>query len=230
MAAASARGSFAPSGSLSIGQVIARLAPEFPKLTASKLRFLEDQGIVSPTRTESGYRKFDASDVERVRLALQLQRDQYLPLSVIKQHLDDRDAARATGQQAPQAPASIHPRGRRYRKDELIQTAGATPRLFAQAVSAGLIAQAETYGTSTLTVLRAVVDLDRHGIDPRHVRAVRQAAERDVALVEAALVPLVRRGDAAGRSQAGELAPELVRRLEEIREVFLRSALSRLTP
>ena len=84
MPAASARERSSSAGLLSIGQVLARLSPEFPSLTSSKLRFLEVQGIVTPVRTESGYRKFSQADLERLRLALTLQRDQYLPLVVIR--------------------------------------------------------------------------------------------------------------------------------------------------
>ena len=92
MPAASARHRASSAGLLSIGQVLARLSPEFPSLTSSKLRFLEVQGIVTPLRTESGYRKFSQDDLERLRLALTLQRDHYLPLSVIRDYLEDVDA------------------------------------------------------------------------------------------------------------------------------------------
>lgn len=231
MPATAPRGRSAPSGLLSIGQVLARLTPEFPKLTSSKLRFLEVQGIVTPTRTETGYRKFSPADVERLRLALQLQRDQYLPLTVIREYLDDladgRDPARPDGQQLP---ASILPRGRRYRRDELIDAAGATPQLLNDAVSAGILPANESYGEQGVAVLRAIVALEDHGIEPRHLRALRQSVERDVALVEAALAPLLRRSDAGSRAKAHELAPELVRRLDEIRGALVRSAVSRVLP
>src|SRR5690606_18436510 len=96
MAAATARSKQASAGLLSIGQVLARLTPEFPGLSSSKLRYLEEQGLVTPQRTESGYRKFSPGDVDRLRLALTLQRDRYLPLGVIRQYLDDIDAGRQT--------------------------------------------------------------------------------------------------------------------------------------
>ncbi|WP_164861708.1 MerR family transcriptional regulator, partial [Microbacterium sp. CPCC 204701] len=104
MPSASARERSASAGLLSIGQVLARLSPEFPSLTSSKLRFLEVQGIVAPTRTESGYRKFSQADLERLRLALTLQRDHYLPLSVIREYLEDVDAGRD-----PATPTAVPP-------------------------------------------------------------------------------------------------------------------------
>jgi DNA-binding transcriptional MerR regulator len=77
---------------LSIGQVLARLTPEFPDLSSSKLRFLEERGLITPARTASGYRKFSPSDLERLRIILAMQRDHYLPLKVIKAYLTDLDA------------------------------------------------------------------------------------------------------------------------------------------
>jgi DNA-binding transcriptional MerR regulator len=227
MPAAQAHGRPASGGVLSIGQVLARLTPEFPALTASKLRFLEVQGIVNPTRTESGYRKFSSADLERLRLALTLQRDHYLPLARIRDYLDEVDAGREPS--SPSAvPASIVPAARRYRRDELLVAAAATPQLLNDAVSTGLIAPAEAYGEQTLSILRALVALDRHGIEPRHVRTLRQSAEREVALIESALAPLLRRADAASRGRAGELAPQLARRIDEVRSIYVRAAIERI--
>lgn len=226
MPAVSARERSSSAGLLSIGQVLARLSPEFPQLTSSKLRFLEVQGIVTPVRTESGYRKFSSDDVERLRLALTLQRDHYLPLHVIREYLEDIDAGRDPV--APGAPPSIVPAPRRYRREELLATAGAAPQLLNDAISTGVLAGADAYTEQQVALLRALVALDRHGIEPRHVRALRQSAERDVALVESALAPLLRRTDAASRGRAGELAPELAKRLDEVRGIFVRTAIERL--
>lgn len=220
----------APAGGLSIGQVLARLSPEFPALTASKLRFLEVQGIVHPLRTDSGYRKFRPADLERLRLALTLQRDHYLPLAKIRDYLDEVDAGENPAPLTTSLPASIVPGPRRYRRDELLASAGATPKLLADAVSAGVIAPTDSYTDHSLALLRGLVALDRHGIQPRHVRALRQSAEREVALVESALAPLLRRTDAASRGKAGELASQLTTRIDEVRALFVRDALDRLVP
>lgn len=226
MAAAPARSRPTAAGLLSIGQVLARLTPEFPALTSSKLRFLEVQGIVSPTRTDSGYRKFSPGDLERLRLALTLQRDHYLPLAVIRDYLEDLDAGRNPA--PPTAMPSMTATPRRYRRDELLSASGAAPQLLNDAISTGVVTAAESYPEQTVTLLRALVALDRHGIEPRHVRSLRQSAEREASLVESALAALLRRPDAASRARASELAPELAARLDEVRAIFVRSAIDRV--
>ncbi|MFS0733297.1 MerR family transcriptional regulator [Microbacterium sp. 1P10UB] len=225
MPAASARERSSSAGLLSIGQVLARLTPEFPSLTSSKLRFLEVQGIVTPTRTESGYRKFSQADVDRLRLALTLQRDHYLPLLVIRDYLADVDAGRDPA--PPTAVPSIVPAPRRYRREELLTAAGASPQLLNDAVSTGVLG-ADAYTDQSVAILRALVALDRHGIEPRHVRTLRQSAEREVALIESALSALLRRTDAASRARASDLGPELAKRLDELRGIYVRASLERL--
>jgi DNA-binding transcriptional MerR regulator len=228
MSTAAARERSSSAGLLSIGQVLARLSPEFPTLTSSKLRFLEVQGIVTPVRTESGYRKFSQNDLERLRLALTLQRDHYLPLVVIREYLEDIDAGRDPATPVAAPPPSIVPAPRRYRREELLSATGAAPQLLNDAISTGVLAGSDAYTEQHVAILRALVALDRHGIEPRHVRTLRQSAERDVALVESALSTLLRRTDASSRARASELAPELAKRLEELRSIFVRGALDRL--
>lgn len=222
-----------PGGSsqlLSIGQVLARLSPEFPDLSPSKLRFLEERQLISPARTESGYRKFSPADLERLRLVLSMQRDYYLPLKVIRGYLSDLDAGRdpvLPGGVTVQAP-SILASDRRLTRDELIREAGATSALLDDAISASLVVAAEHYGEDTLAVLRALAELRRTGIEPRHLRGFRAAAERELGLIESALVPIARRKDAASRARAAELAREIAGQLEVVRSSLIRSALGRL--
>ena len=211
---------------LSIGQVLARLGSEFEGLQASKLRFLEVQGIVTPTRTPSGYRKFSNADVERLRLALQLQRDHYLPLGVIREYLDELDEGRQPSLPAS-PPVSIHPTGRRFRRDELGPAAGAGAQLINDAISTGLLPAADSYDDRVLALLTALAALEARGIEPRHLRGIRQAAERDVSLIETAIAPLMRKQDPAARARAAEIAPELARRIEDVRQAVVRQALSR---
>jgi DNA-binding transcriptional MerR regulator len=224
MAAAAADRSAA--AQLSIGQVLAKLTPDFPGLTSSKLRYLEEQGIVTPRRTAAGYRKFSPDDLERLRLGLVLQRDHYLPLSVIREHLDETEAAGGT----LTPPPSIHPAVRSLTRADLLAAAGAAPQLLNDAISIGLIRAAETYRDRDVALMRALVALDRHGIEPRHLRAVKQSAERDADLVDKALTPLLRRADARSRAKANELGPELAARLDDVRGIFVTEALESLLP
>ena len=217
---------------LSIGQVLSRLTPEFPDLSPSKLRFLEERGLVRPARTESGYRKFSQQDVDRLRLVLTMQRDRYLPLGVIKGYLAEIDAGLS-----PVPPGSVDvvgpsmlPSGRRLTRDELIREAGATPMLLQDAVSASVIVPTESFGEDVLAVLKALVELQRCGIEPRHLRGFRAAAERELGLIETALMPVARRKDASSRARAAELAVEIARQLEVVRSSLIRSALGRFAP
>ncbi len=217
---------------LSIGQVLARLTIEFPDLTPSKLRFLEERQLIFPSRTESGYRKFSPSDVDRVKFVLSMQRDHYLPLKVIRGYLNDLDAGRE-----PELPGATILGGpsmlsgeRRFNRDEFLREAGATPQLLNDAVSSSLIAAAEVYGDEALSVLRSLVELQKSGIEPRHLRGFRAAAERELGLIESALIPVARRKDASSRAKAGELAREIAGQLEIVRSSLIRSALTRLAP
>jgi DNA-binding transcriptional MerR regulator len=215
---------------LSIGQVLARLNPEFPDLTPSKLRVLEERQLINPSRTESGYRKFSPTDLDRLRFVLSMQRDYYLPLKVIRGYLDELDAGREPvlpGGTTVTGPSMLSSE-RRLTREELIRESGANAMLLQDAVSASLIVAADHYGEDSLAVLRALVELQRSGIEPRHLRGFRGAAERELGLIESALIPVARRRDASSRAKALELAREIAGQLEVVRSSLIRSALSRL--
>jgi DNA-binding transcriptional MerR regulator len=217
---------------LSIGQVLGQLTPDFPDLAPSKLRFLEEQGLVTPARTASGYRKFSGDDVARLRTILTLQRDHYLPLKVIRSYLADQDAGRTPilpGTTGPARPTMLST-GRRFSRDELLREADASSTLLQEAVAASLVAPADVYGEDQLTVLKSLVELHRSGIEPRHLRGLRASAERDVGLIETAIAPVLRRGDASARARAGELGRELADDLETVRSSIVRAAIARLAP
>lgn len=212
---------------LSIGQVLARLSPEFPDLSPSKLRFLEERQLISPARTESGYRKFSPRDMERLRFVLTMQRDHYLPLKVIREYLDDLDSGKQ-----PELPGAVHGPSilsvnRRLSREELIREAGANAMLLSDAISSSVIIPAETFGDDVLAVLRSLVELQRCGIEPRHLRGFRAAAERELGLIENALMPVSRRKDSASRARAAEMAREIADQLEIVRSSLIKSALSR---
>jgi DNA-binding transcriptional MerR regulator len=215
---------------LSIGQVLARLSPEFPDLSSSKLRFLEERGLVSPARTASGYRKFSPTDVERLRAVLAMQRDHYLPLKVIKKYFADLDAGLDPAFPGTAPSGSILAGARRLRRDELLRESGADLELLQDAVSASLVPATDVYGEEALTVLRALAELRRSGIEPRHLRGFRAAAEREIGLIETALVPIARRNDVSSKARTAELAREIAAQLDVVRGSIIRSSIARLRP
>jgi DNA-binding transcriptional MerR regulator len=173
-------------GSVSIGQVLDELSPEFPDVSPSKIRFLESEGLIQPLRSSSGYRRFSAADIKRLRFILTAQRDEYLPLRVIKERLDALDGTAPEGADAGGVPPVAMTRS------ELLAAAGAADELLAQLEDYGLIRRARSYGTQTLSVLRSAVRLGEYGVQPRHLRVIKAAAERETALVEQAVAPLTR--------------------------------------
>jgi DNA-binding transcriptional MerR regulator len=166
--------------------VLDELSPEFPDISPSKIRFLESEGLIQPLRSSSGYRRFSAADIKRLRFILTAQRDEYLPLRVIKERLDALDGAAAHGADTSAVPPVAMTRS------ELLAAAGAAEELLAELEDYGLIRRARSYGTQTLSVLRSAVRLGEYGIQPRHLRVIKAAADRETALVEQAVAPLAR--------------------------------------
>ncbi|HEY2201262.1 MAG TPA: MerR family transcriptional regulator [Solirubrobacteraceae bacterium] len=177
---------------VSIGQVLDELRVEFPDISPSKIRFLEAEGLIQPLRSSSGYRRFAVADIERLRFILTAQRDEYLPLRVIKERLDVVDGACGDGE-APSVSMT---------RSELLAAARAAEGLLAELEDYGLVRRARAYGTQALSVVRAAALLAEYGIQPRHLRAIKAAAEREVSLVEQAVAPLTR--------QKGSREPALV--------------------
>lgn len=177
-------------GSVSIGQVLDELSPEFPDVSPSKIRFLESEGLIQPLRSSSGYRRFSAADIKRLRFILTAQRDEYLPLRVIKERLDALDGVAAQGADASGAASAVPPVA--MTRSELLDAAGAAEELLAELEDYGLIRRARSYGTQALSVLRSAVRLGEYGIQPRHLRVIKAAADRETALVEQAVAPLTR--------------------------------------
>lgn len=210
-------------GMLSIGEVLSQLRADFPDITISKIRFLEDQGLVQPDRTPSGYRKFSASDVSRLRYVLSQQRDHYLPLRVIKDQLEaiDRGQGMSGGVPRPahlavtdNAPTAENfrsaPAAMRLSKEELLNTAGLRADQLAELEQFGLISPRSPgyYDDDALAVARVVAEFGRFGIEGRHLRSFKSAAEREVGLFSQVATPLRQRGS-DGRAKAEETVREL---------------------
>lgn len=196
-------------GSVSIGQVLDELSAEFPDISPSKIRFLESEGLIQPLRSSSGYRRFSSADIKRLRFILTAQRDEYLPLRVIKERLDALDDG-AEGTTVGGMPVAVPPVA--MTRSELLAAAGAVEELLSELEDYGLIRRARSYGTQALSVLRSAVRLGEYGVQPRHLRAIKAAAERETALVEQAVAPLTRQKGSrepallAARDLAGHIA------------------------
>lgn len=207
---------------LSIGQVLTRLSVDFAELSPSKLRFLEEQGLMTPARTKSGYRKFSQADIERLRLILTLQRDHYLPLKVISEFLDDVDCGKnpEIPGVAPKTAATLMSPRRVLTRAELLRESGASASLLAEAISAQLVPALDVFPQHALDTMRTLRGLGERGIAPRHLRAMRLAAERDAELIEQSLAA---RGGAGG--QRSEDALELAAMVDQVRSSVLRARL-----
>lgn len=202
---------------LTIGAVCRRLQSEFPDVSISKIRYLEDQGLLAPRRTRGGYRLFGEEDVERLRTILRLQRDEFLPLRVIRQELasptsKERKRRRSVGLTESEEELDL---------GELCERAGIAPQLARELEEFGLLASRTEAGEKRYTdgdaeIALACGKLSRYGIAPRHLRAFRTAADREAGLLEALVAPALRSRNPE-RRQAGvddlqtlaELAQEL---------------------
>ena len=211
-------------GLVSIGQVLELLQNDFSDLSPSKLRFLEEQGLITPERTKSGYRKFSQAHIERLRLILTLQRDHYLPLRVIADVLTDVDEGRdpVIPGAAPRSASSILAPRRLLSRDELQRLTGATSRFIGEAIAAGLLPATEVFPHDCIAELNALLKLAEQGITPRHLRAMRVAAERDAELVAQAVDA---RGGRSSSPSGSEGALELAGLLETVRGGVLRRRL-----
>jgi len=217
---------------MSIGEVLQALRGDFPDVTISKIRFLESEGLVEPARTPSGYRKFSHQDVDRLRYVLSAQRDQYLPLRVIKEHLDAIDRglevpARAGGRLLELGGVGDNSEIRLSRS-ELIEAAGIDADLLDQIENYGLVARragSVHYDGDALAVARAIAEMRVYGLEPRHLRAFRTGAEREAGLVEQVVAPLLRQRDPEARSRAEEVVREMGALSVRLHTALVRTAL-----
>jgi len=210
---------------LSIGQVLEQLRDDFPSLTVSKLRFLEDQGLVSPHRSPSGYRKFSDVDVERLRFILTCQRDRFWPLKVIKEHLEEIDSQ----QLVPMGPRVVAdaPK-RRLTEQELAEAAGVDLVSVADVDTLGLIKKgpSQRYDATAVPVVRAVTHLMALGIDTRHLRAFRATADREAGLIEQVVAPLRSSRSSENKGNAQARAEELSKACIQLHAALLDTAVS----
>lgn len=196
-----------------ISAVLKELGADHPGISASKLRFLEDKGLIHPARTASGYRKFSRTDIDRLRRILELQRDRYLPLKVIRERLDadgGGPTAEPDGTDTASLPQEPSTGPGTYTLRELAGRTGAGIPLVRELVSYGLIREQDgVFDDHALAITRAALALNAHGLEPRHLRPFKAAADRELGLVEQAVAPLTSRRDPASRARAVERAQEI---------------------
>ncbi|KOS54843.1 MULTISPECIES: MerR family transcriptional regulator [Rhodococcus] len=214
-------------GGMSIGSVLDRLRPEFPDVTISKIRFLESEGLISPERTPSGYRRFSIADCERLRYVLTAQRDQYLPLKVIKEQLEAIDRGVATVgsvEGRPKrlrtlavAPGQVSPedlradREVRISREDLCGQAGIETSFLTELIRAGLIVPgaAGFFDEDAVLLARTAKAMSEFGLEVRHLRAFKLAADREAGLVAQIAGPVAKGRDVGARARAEEMVREL---------------------
>jgi DNA-binding transcriptional MerR regulator len=240
----------APRKSLTIGAVCKALSQEFPDISISKIRYLEDQKLLSPRRTPGGYRLYAASDVGRLRTILRMQRDEFLPLRVIRQELA---AGRTTDEAPPPAatdggPAptdarpgaalrrltfSLQDRGALYSLEDVVDETGADPRLVAELEDYGIVRGEMRSGTryydeTEREIVRAVTELSRFGVAGRNLRVFKTSAERESALLQQILAPSLRSRNPERRRDAIETLENLAAVASHLKHLLLVRDLRRI--
>jgi len=232
---------------LTIGAVCKALAQEFPDISISKIRYLEDQKLLAPRRTAGGYRLYSATDVSRLRTILRLQRDEFLPLRVIRQELAAGRGSEPEVAQASSAPAgdarpgaalrrltfSIQQRGSLYSLQDVVDETGAEPRLVAELEDYGIVKGelrgAERYYDETeREIVRAVTELSRYGVAGRNLRVFKTSAERESALLQQILAPGLRSRNPERRKEAVEALENLAAVASHLKHLLLVRDLRRI--
>jgi DNA-binding transcriptional MerR regulator len=218
---------------MTIGDVLGRLRAEFPDVTISKIRFLEAEGLIEPERSPSGYRKFGPADVDRLRFILAAQRDHYLPLRVIKEHLAARDGGAdpaPLGRRGPRtlvaADTTAEDPNVRLTRRQLIDGAGIDGAALAQLEEFGLVrAIGRQYDGAALAIARTAAALGTFGFEARHLRAVKAAAEREIGLIEQVVAPLLRQRSPGAHARAAETAREIAALAVKLHEALVSTGL-----
>ena len=220
---------------LSIGEVLVSLKTEYPDITISKIRFLEGEGLIAPERTASGYRKFYDADVDRLRRILKMQRDEYLPLKVIKERLAREGAEE--GAATPEDNGSVvdddvaePPSGLQMSVDEMTTATGVDSEHIRELEAFGLLTprtlNGETYyDGDDYVVLSIVKDFFKYGVEARHLTMYRHFAEREAALFEAIVLPMLRQRNPDARQAATDSLIDLAKVSRKLKQALLRTNL-----
>jgi len=236
--------------SLTIGAVCKGLQQEFPDISISKIRYLEDQKLVTPRRTPGGYRLYSPSDVSRLRTILRLQRDEYMPLAVIRQELasgrtvedsssgapasDGAPAARPSGGSPRRMSVSVRPGGSTYSLEDVVEDTGAEARLVQELEDFGIIkgelrGNTRYYDETDREIIRAVRELAAYGVAGRNLRVFKSSAEREAALLNQILAPSLRSRNPDRRREAIDALENLAAVASHLKHLLLIRDLRRTT-
>jgi DNA-binding transcriptional MerR regulator len=218
---------------VTIGTVCKALQQEFPDISISKIRYLEDQKLLSPRRTQGGYRLYTQTDIQRLRTILRLQRDEFLPLRVIRQELAGGLAERevtapppaADGRSMRRALVSAHP-GAMYSLEDVAEETGAEAGLVRELVEFGVIkgelrAGVRYYDETEREIVRAVSELARYGVGGRNLRVFRSSADREAQLLQSILAPALRSRNPERRREAIEALENLASVTSHLKHLLL---------
>jgi DNA-binding transcriptional MerR regulator len=218
---------------LSIGEVLVTLKTEFPDITISKIRFLEGEGLIDPERTPSGYRKFSDRDVDRLRTVLRMQRDEYLPLKVIKERVAQADGEPAPVKRSDEPSAdelALPPTGLQMSEEELSVATGVDRVRIRELENFGILCTHRLNGDTfydgdDYLVLSIAKDFFKYGIEPRHLTMYRHFAEREATFFESIVMPMLRQRNPEARRTASDSLADLAVLSRRFKQALLRSNL-----
>jgi DNA-binding transcriptional MerR regulator len=218
---------------VTIGAVCKALLQEFPDISISKIRYLEDQKLLAPRRTQGGYRLYTQSDIDRLRTILRLQRDEFLPLRVIRQELAggraERDVAPPPGERpaaSRRAGVAVRDSGSLYSTEDVVEETGAEPELIKELVDFGVIrgenrGGARYYDETEREIVRSVAELARYGVGGRNLRVFRSSADREAQLLQSILAPALRSRNPERRKEAVEALENLASVTTHLKHLLL---------
>jgi DNA-binding transcriptional MerR regulator len=216
--------------SLTIGAVCKSLIQEFPEISISKIRYLEDQKLLAPRRTQGGYRLYTQADVQRLRTILRLQRDEFLPLRVIRQELaggrTDPEVASGDGRPVRRAMVTVRDPGALYSLADVVDDTGADPKLVNELVEFGVIkgeirSGVRYFDETDREIVRSVNELARYGVGGRNLRVFRTSADRESALLQSILAPALRSRNPERRKEAVEALENLASVTTHLKHLLL---------
>jgi len=221
---------------LTIGSVVDRLKGEFPDISVSKLRYLEEQGLVMPRRTKSGYRLYSQDDFNRLVRVLTMQRDEYLPLKVIRRELERNPAVAtpAARQGLRKADFVVPGEERTYTAEEVMQLTGADPGLLDELEEYELLHSRQVsgvrrYGETECGIVGAAAQLSLNGLRPKNLRLLKSAIDREIGLVEQVLLPSLKSRRPERRREGLDRLEDIVQATTQLRQLLLTRGIRRLT-